>query len=132
MPADQELVSAVLRAERAWLEAHLKLDSSLLDLLAAPDYEQVTSDGSLVGKGELLASFGTGERWWDAAKSDQHVVRVYGEVAVVTGRWRAKGSNSGHRFDYSARYVAVWVWRGGRWQLASDQSTTIPGATSAL
>ena len=55
-------------------------------------------------------------------------MRLYGDddVAVVVGRWRARGTNAARRFDYAARYVAVWVRRDGQWRMVSDQATQIP------
>ena len=62
---------------------------------------------------------------WGEARSDELQVRVYGETAVVIGRWEARGVNAGYAFDYVARYVSVWAWRDSRWQMVSDQSTEI-------
>ncbi len=56
---------------------------------------------------------------------DEHEVRIYGNTAVVVGRWQARGTNAGRIFDYSARYVAVWVKLDGEWRMVSDQSTRI-------
>ena len=58
----------------------------------ASDYVQVDDPGRLVDREEVLASFRSGERNWDEAHSDDHRVRVYGDVAVVVGRWRARGT----------------------------------------
>ncbi len=89
----------------------------------APDYVQVDGSGRLVDKEEVLASFRSGERNWVEAHSDDHRVRVYGDVAVVVGRWRARGTNAGRAFDYAARYVAVWARHEGEWRMVSDQAT---------
>jgi len=121
-------VEEVLGAERDWLSAHLRLDVTALDRLMAPDYVQIDDSGGLVDKEEVLASFRSGGRNWTEAHSDDHRVRVYGEVAVVVGRWRARGTNTGKAFDYVARYVAVWVRRDGRWQMVSDQATPVAPA----
>ncbi len=71
----------------------------------------------------------SGERGWDEAHSDEHRVNLYGDddddVAVVVGRWRARGTNAGRAFDYAACYVAVWVRQDGHWQIVSDQATPI-------
>jgi ketosteroid isomerase-like protein len=117
--------STVILAERAWLEAHRQLDVPMLERLMADEYTQVGPRGQLVAKSEVLASFRSGQRRWEYADSDQYQVHLYGSVAVVHGRWRAKGINSGNPFDYAARYVAVWVYRQDRWQIVSDQSTSI-------
>ena len=88
-------------------------------------FEQVTDEGKVVRKAEVIASFESSARHWDEAQSDELQVRVYGEAAVVTGRWQARGVNAGQVFDYAARYVSMWVWRDSRWQMVSDQSTEI-------
>lgn len=122
-------VEEVLRAEREWLLAHLRLDVAALDGLMAPEYVQIDGEGRIVGREEVLASLRSGERGWTEAHSDEHRVRLYGDdVAVVVGRWRARGTNAGLAFDYAARYVAVWVLRDGRWLMVSDQATPIAGA----
>ncbi len=118
-------VSEVLDAERAFLQAHLDCDVVTLDRLMAEEYAQIDSRGRVVRKAEVIASFESGARHWDEARTEDLEVRVYGEAAVVIGLWRARGTNSGRAFDYAARYMAVWVRRDGRWQSVSDQSTEI-------
>ena len=115
----------VLLAEREWLLAHLQLDILALDRLMDSDYLQIDARGDAVGKEQVLASFRSGERHWTEAHSDEHHVRVYGNTAIVVGRWQASGTNAGLSFDYQARYVSVWVRRDGGWRMVSDQSTPI-------
>jgi len=115
----------VIEAERQWLNAHLKLDLVLLDRLMADEFLQVNDRGELLSKQQVLASFKSGNRYWQEANSGEYKLQVYNEVAVVCGRWQAKGVNTGQSFDYAARYISVWVYRDKRWQMVSDQSTTI-------
>ena len=91
------------------------------------DYEQVQSDGSVQTKAEVLATFGGDERHWQVARSDEHHLRLYGDVALLRGRWRGKGVNHGEAFDYAARFVSVYVKRPEGWRMVSDQSTPIGG-----
>jgi len=120
-------IEQVIQAEREWLEAHLRLDTSALERLMADEYTLVTPHGELLGKKQVLESFQSGQRSWQEAESDEYLIRIYEDAAVVFGRWRAKGINAGQVFDYAARYVSVWVHRDGCWQIVSDQSTTISG-----
>ena len=115
----------VIEAERQWLSAHLKLDFVLLDRLMADEFLQVNDRGELLSKQQVLASFKSGNRYWQEANGGEYKVQVYNEVAVICGCWQAKGVNTGQSFDYAARYVSVWVYRDKRWQMVSDQSTTI-------
>jgi ketosteroid isomerase-like protein len=118
-------VQEVMQAEREWVEAHRRLDLSALDRLMGDDYTIIQPDGSVVGKQEALASYQAGKRGWDFIDSDDYQVRVYGDTAIVIGRWAAKGINNGQIFDYSARFTSIYVKREGRWQMVADQSTPI-------
>jgi ketosteroid isomerase-like protein len=120
-----DAVEQILHAEREWLLAHLRLDVAALEYLMDPDYLQIGAAGGTVDREQVLASFRSGERYWAEASSDEHQVRVYGDAAVVIGRWRARGKNGAHLFDYEARYVSVWIRRSEGWRMVSDQSTPI-------
>ncbi|MBA3715387.1 MAG: nuclear transport factor 2 family protein [Pyrinomonadaceae bacterium] len=52
-------------------------------------------------------------------------MRVYGDAAVVTGRWASKGTRKGKTFDDNERYTTVYVKRDGRWQIVSDHTSRI-------
>ena len=55
-------------------------------------------------------------------------MRIYGEVAVVTGRATPKGVADGREFVDPVRYSRVYVKRDGRWQVVLFQQTRIaPG-----
>lgn len=126
MNSPQSAIQEVLQAEAAWATALRMLDLAALDQLMADDYQIIQPGGLLLGKVETLASLRSEQRHWEVAESDEHQVRVYGDTAVVIGRWRGRGVNHGQRFDYAARYLGVWVKRAGRWQLVADQSTELP------
>ncbi|MBN2336251.1 nuclear transport factor 2 family protein [Candidatus Bathyarchaeota archaeon] len=85
----------------------------------------IRPDGSVFGKAEALRDYQPRVRYWELAESDDYRIRVYGDTAVVIGRWTARGVNRGERFDYQARYTSVWVREGGFWRMVSDQSTEI-------
>ncbi|MFN2194747.1 MAG: nuclear transport factor 2 family protein [Anaerolineales bacterium] len=119
-------LAQVLATEAAWTQAHLALDLETIARIMGPDYAQITPSGEVIGRAQALASYHSGERKWEAAASDQLDVRIYGETAVVIGRWRARGVNHGDRFDYQARFACVYVRRDGAWQIVIDQSTEIP------
>lgn len=118
-------IDEVLAAEEAWTQAHLETDIETLDRLMHRDYTIIKTDGSVWDKETALASYVPGKRDWTEAGSRDHRVRIYGDTAVVIGVWKAKGVNNGEAFDYSARYVSVWVKEEDRVQMVSDQSTEI-------
>ena len=107
------------------MQAHLEMDLAQLEVLMHPDYTRIQPDGAVWDKARTLASYEGGKRHWSEVSIDQLDVRLYGQTAVVTGRWQARGINTGEAFDYAARYTSVWVLEGGQWRMVSDQSTDI-------
>ena len=117
----------VLETERKWVAAHQSLDIEMIGNILGENYRQIRADGSVIGKDELLASYSSRKRSWEIAQGDEYEVRIIGDVALLIGRWRGRGMNSGKRFDYSARFLAVYQKVKGNWKLISDVSVPLQG-----
>jgi ketosteroid isomerase-like protein len=117
-----ERIEEVLTVERQWVAAHRTLDLGILSSILGENYRQIQPDGSIIGKEELLESYRSGVRKWETAQANDYDVRMLGDVALLIGRWRAIGENSGEKFDYSARFLAVYQKVEGNWKLVSDVS----------
>ncbi len=126
-----DIENEVLETERRWTQAFLESDVETLAALMDETYQQVQADGSVSSKEQVLASFAGGQRNWERVESDEHLVKLYGSVAVVIGRWRVKGSSHGERFDYAARFVSVYVKRSAGWRMVVEQSTPLEGEPNA-
>ncbi len=120
-----EIVDEVVRVERRWVQAHRDLDLDAIEELLAEDYMQIRADGSVIGKAKALESYRSGKRHWDFANSDEYQITVHGDTAILVGRWRGRGENEGEPFDYSARFMSIYVRRAGTWRLVADQSTPL-------
>jgi ketosteroid isomerase-like protein len=118
-------IEAVINAEQQLAAAHAALDLHQLEQLLHPDYLIIQPGGRTEDKEDVLASYRSGNRHWETARSDQLDVRLYGSTAVVIGRWTAAGQNGDEPFAYSARFLAVWVYADGLWQNVASQSTTL-------
>lgn len=53
-------------------------------------------------------------------------VRLYGDVALLSGRTRMTGSYDGKAFASHYRYIDVYVRRQGVWKIVSVQITKMP------
>lgn len=122
MNAETKLINEVIATERSWVRAHLELDIDTLASILSDSYRQIQTDGSVTGKEDLLESYRSGDRKWEVAESDHYDVYLYGETAVLIGRWRGVGENAGESFDYRARFLAVYALEAGGWKLAADVS----------
>jgi ketosteroid isomerase-like protein len=117
--------AALIAAEEALAAAHLTLDLATLDRLLHPDYVIVQPGGAIEDKAQTLASFTTGDRHWDLAQSDEMTVRIHGDTAVVTGRWRGRGRNGAIHFNYQARFLSTWVRENGAWRNLAYMATEL-------
>ena len=127
MDLESKLIAEVLEVESLWVAAHHDLDLEILRDILSDDYRQIQSDGTVIGKEELLNSCRPEFRRWEIAKSDEYEVRLLGNVALLIGRWRGVGENNGKKFDYSARFLAVYQLEHGEWKLISDVSVPLEG-----
>ena len=64
---------------------------------------------------------------WEIAECDEHEVRLLCDVGLLIGFWRGVGENNGEKFDYSARFLAVYQLEDGEWKLISDVSVPLEG-----
>ncbi len=118
-------INDITLAENQLDEAHLNLDMKTIERLLHPDYVIIQPGGVVETKAEVLNSYQTGNRHWDTAQVDELDIRLYDDTAVVVGRWQASGQNEAVQFDYSARFLSIWVRSAGRWQNIAYHSAEI-------
>jgi ketosteroid isomerase-like protein len=118
LAAEERFFQALLRADRAGLEAVLTPDFLLIDVMTGSEIPgAVLTD--LVGSRQLV---------FDLVERLGSRVRLYGKAAVVTGETRMQGHYGEQRFGAHSRYTHVYVQAGSAWRLASAQGTPIAAA----
>lgn len=124
--------SAQSKAEREVLAANAAFDRAIVardavayERILADDFILTGADGTVSDKKVEIAKVRSGDLTFESGKSDDVRVKVYGNTAVVTGRFTAKGKNAGRDFTFVERYTAVFVKRNGRWQMVAEQATEI-------
>ena len=116
----------VIKASQLLDEASLiKKDRATMERLYADDYMYVHSNGTVLNKAQEIAESMSPDQAWTAHKSDELKVRVFGNVAVVTGLSTLTGSAKGY-VSGPRRFTEVWVRRNARWQEIGGQSTLVP------
>jgi ketosteroid isomerase-like protein len=115
----------LLERNKEYDEALVREDASALDRIFADEFIYTSTTGELINKAQQLEAIKSGDLKIEYGKSDEVRVRVYGNVAVMTGRFIAKGEYKGKVFETPERYTAVWVKRQGRWQLVAEQGTRV-------
>ena len=115
----------VLAANAAFDRAIVSRDAGAYSRLLADDFIFTSADGKVSNKQKEVDRVRSGGLTFTTGKSDDVRVKVYGNTAVVTGRFTAGGKNEGRDFTFVERYTAVFVKRNGNWQMVAEQATEI-------
>jgi ketosteroid isomerase-like protein len=112
------------KLETRWQEALTHRDSAMLDRLMDDDYTLTTVTGEIVNKARVLAEIKSINATADV-RNTEVAVRVYGEVAVVTGLVLITGKFNDKDVSTRSRYMKVYVRRQGQWRVVAAQATLI-------
>ncbi len=102
-------------------------DRATIEQLIAPDRKVTHVAGQRLTRSDVFRDmFETNANRIESMTVGEVDVRVFGDTAVVTGRTRACGSQSGVRYDVTLRFTDVFVRRQGDWQAVASHATLLP------
>ena len=119
---------AELRAlERAWLAAYDQNDRAAMDAIVDDTFTITYQDGTVLDKAATLASLQPGQTASGRQFTEDTVVRVWGDAAVLTGVyvWEGPGPIPGTTAQARSRYTDTYVRRDGRWRVVASHLTSI-------
>src|SRR5882724_9865646 len=122
-PSDVQ--SRIVALEKAWNQAYKLADRKALDALLDDQIVLVNDDGSLQNKAEFLASLNQSSTQEQQVTPESISVHVFGNAAVATGVFRAKGVEGGKPYLRRERFVDTWIYRSGKWRCAATSATTV-------
>ena len=111
--------------ESDWKGAVVKRDNATLQRLYADDYLSTDSEGAVWNKADDIDIDTNGLFRLESFKLADLNVRVYGDVALVTGHLSLTGTSDQRELSGQFRFTDVFVKRIGRWQVVSSQLTPI-------
>jgi hypothetical protein len=120
---DEERVAAVKSAEISRFAAIEKSDAAATSSLLADDLEYCHSSGMCEDKATYLEMMTSGKRKYVGFVPTVGSVRLFGDVAVVSGTARVNVITDGKPQEFSIGYTDVYVWRNKHWQMTSWRST---------
>lgn len=118
----------VVEAARAWDRAMVTNDADAIGRYMADEWIIVGPDGSLNDKAAFLALVRSGALTHEVMESDDFLVRVYGDVAVLSARGVSGGLYEGMRFREVERSSNVFVRRNGAWCCVLTHLSRLPVA----
>lgn len=115
----------ILTFENAWSQAEAAHDAKALEPLLADTFTYTDDDGSFMNKDQWLAHVARGDDHYQQLANEDQNVKVYGDAAVVTGKYREKIERGGKTAALRGRFTDVWIKQNGTWKCVASQSTLI-------
>ena len=106
-------------------EAQVRRDIAKLNRLLADDFTLINPAGKILNKAQFLADMGSGDLRYEWLNYDDIGLRVYRDVALVTGRVVRKGQYKGQDNSGQFRFIHIFVKHQGHWQIGIAQATRI-------
>lgn len=113
---------SVRRAERHRYDAIIARDWDEVARCMADEFRYHEPDGRTNTKETYLARSHSGGMRVHEAEIEQLEVELHGDVATSMGLVHQRHRWHGREQEARVRFLNVWVWRDGRWQLAARQS----------
>ncbi len=127
--SDAATKSKIAALEGAWNQAYKSGDTKALDTLLDNAIVLVNDDGSVQTKKEFLASVKPAGS--AAGPQEQQVapesmsVHVFGNTAIATGIFRAKGIEGKKSYVRRERFIDTWINKDGHWICVATDATPI-------
>jgi len=116
---------ALAALEQQWLQSQKTNNPDLVAPLLADKFVNTSNEGKVTGRTETLATAKATK--YDSVDYDDLKVTVFGNAAIATGTFTAKGTDSaGKPMDVNERFTDTWVkMPNGKWQCVASQGSTI-------
>jgi uncharacterized protein (TIGR02246 family) len=116
---------AVAALEQQWLQSQQTNNPDLVAPLLADKFVNTGSDGKVTDKAKTLANAKATK--YVSADYDDLKVTVFGDAAIATGTFKAKGTDSsGKPMDVNERFTDTWVkMTNGKWQCVASHGSPI-------
>jgi ketosteroid isomerase-like protein len=122
---DPGVQSKIVALEKAWNQAYKLGDIRALDVLLDDRIVLINDDGTVQTKAEFLAGVKPSESQEQQVAPESMSVHVFGNTAVATGVFRAKGVEGGKPYMRRERFVDTWVYMGNKWVCVATDATPV-------
>ncbi len=118
--------SDALNMEQEWASLVGQANVAELDKLLSDNYTHIHATALVESKAQFLEAFKNGSRKYEPIKIGDIHVRVFGNSAVVTGKFNLKAFSRGKTLESVNRFSLVLAKTQNGKQVVSFQATPIP------
>jgi ketosteroid isomerase-like protein len=123
--SDPAVQSKIIALEKAWNQAYKLGDIRALDALLDDHIVLINDDGSVQTKSEFLAGVKPSKSQEQQVAPESMSVHVYGNTAIATGVFRAKGVEAGKTYVRRERFVDTWIYKEGKWVCVATNAVPV-------
>ena len=124
--ASAQLIAALSAQADRWDKAIVRKDRAAIETNMAQDFRQIDGRGNVETKASFVDGLMASELQIDPYTVEEFDVRLYGDVALLSGRTKMTGRYEGKPFQSHYRYIDIYVRRGNDWKVISVQTSRIP------
>ena len=117
--------AALLETFDKFREALLNNDVQMLAMLMAEEYVGFDPSGKRQDKSISVEAYKPGGVDLDRYDTEEVEHVVIGSVGIITGKGYIHGSFAEDEFEHDLRFLDLYVYREGRWQLYMSQVTPL-------
>lgn len=114
------------RLSDAWDRAIVRKDRKAIADNMTEDFRHIGGNAEISTKKPFVDDLMAPDVRIDPYTVEDFEIRLYGDVALLSGRTRMTGSEGGKPFTSHYRYIDTYVRSHGKWRVASVQVTRMP------
>lgn len=118
--------AALARQADRWDRAIVAKDRAAIEANMAEDFRQIDGAGNVETMDSFVDGLVAPALTLDPYTVEDFEIRLYGDVALLSGRTRMTGTYDGTAFKTHYRYIDIYVRRSGEWKIVSVQISSIP------
>jgi ketosteroid isomerase-like protein len=123
---DKEDVAKLTQLSNAWDQAIVAKKETAVANNMAEDFRIIDGYGNVDGKKKFVEDILDAKLTIDPYTVEDFEVRLYGDMALLSGRTLMTGRYDGKPFESNYRYIDIYARRGGEWKIVSVQITKFP------
>jgi len=109
----------------AWDKAIVAKDRAAVAGNMGADFRIIDGQGNVENKQQFVDGILDPKLTIDPYTVEEFDIRLYGDVALLSGRTRMTGEHDGKPFVSNYRYIDIYVKRDGQWRIVSVQITRL-------
>ena len=126
MASEAQLKAQLQAQAERWDQAIVARRREDIAANMAADFRQIDGEGTVEDRASFLEGLLDPKLQIDPYTVEDFDIRLYGDVALLSGRTRMSGRYDGKPFKTHYRYLDIYVRRQGAWQIVSVQISKLP------